>query len=130
MFECRFYSGDDVHQPLRIELSNTVFHFWPQWLCILLVTLAWVLITLVPKLPNCPRGYLGPGGKHDHGRYENCTGGNFRIKRDYRSVELFIGTAGYIDRLIVRSSHLDNNPTCKAIYNTRVPFDPEGSRSE
>ena len=67
--------GDDVHQPLRIELWNTLFHFWPQWICILLLTAAWVLITLFPKFDDCPKGYLGPGGKHDHGKYQNCTGG-------------------------------------------------------
>jgi heparan-alpha-glucosaminide N-acetyltransferase len=70
-----------VHQPTRDELVNTVFHFWRQWLCILLVTLAWILITFVPKLSNCPRGYIGPGGKHYHGQYQNCTGGKICIIR-------------------------------------------------
>ncbi len=69
---------EDVHQPLRSELRQTVFHFWPQWLVISLTTLAWILITFIPKFEHCPSGYLGPGGKHDHGAYENCTGGKFR----------------------------------------------------
>jgi heparan-alpha-glucosaminide N-acetyltransferase len=42
------------------------------------MTVAWVLITFIPKFDNCPRGYLGPGGKHEHGKYQNCTGGKFR----------------------------------------------------
>ncbi|CAF1143960.1 unnamed protein product [Adineta steineri] len=102
--------GDDVHQPIRIELTNTLFHFWPQWIFISLITLAWILITFLPKFENCPQGYLGPGGKHEQGKYENCTG----------------GMAGYIDRLILRSSHMDNHPTCKNVYDTKIPYDPEG----
>ncbi|CAF2512996.1 unnamed protein product [Rotaria sp. Silwood2] len=87
--------GNDVRQRIRIELSNTLFHFWPQWLIILLITLLWLLITFIPKFDNCPRGYLGPGGKHEYGKYQNCT-----------------GVAGYVDRLILRPSHMDNSPTC------------------
>jgi hypothetical protein len=34
------------------------------------MTVAWVLITFIPKFDNCPRGYLGPGGKHEHGKYQ------------------------------------------------------------
>ncbi|CAF2656179.1 unnamed protein product [Rotaria sp. Silwood2] len=102
--------GDNIYQPIRIELSNTVFQFWAQWLCIICITLSWILITFVPKLSNCPRGYVGPGGKHEHGRYTNCTG----------------GVAGYLDRVILRSSHLFNYPTCKEIYKTQIPYDPEG----
>jgi len=73
------YIGNDVHQPMRDELVNTVFHFWPQWLCIILITVTWILVTFIPKLSNCPRGYIGPGGKHYHGRYQNCTGGKIYI---------------------------------------------------
>ncbi|CAF3119115.1 unnamed protein product [Rotaria socialis] len=102
--------GNDVRQALRIELSSTLFHFWPQWLFILLITLAWTLITFILKFDDCPRGYLGPGGKHEYGKYQNCTG----------------GAAGYIDRLILRNSHMDGHPTCADIYDTKVPYDPEG----
>jgi heparan-alpha-glucosaminide N-acetyltransferase len=35
------------------------------------------MITFIPKLEGCPRGYIGPGGKHEYGRYQNCTGGKF-----------------------------------------------------
>ncbi|CAF0779451.1 unnamed protein product [Rotaria sp. Silwood1] len=102
--------SDNVYQPIRTELSNTVFQFWPQWLCILFITLSWILITFVPKLSNCPRGYVGPGGKHEHGRYTNCTG----------------GIAGYLDRVILGPSHIYNYPTCKEIFKTQIPYDPEG----
>ncbi|CAF1406663.1 unnamed protein product [Adineta ricciae] len=102
--------GNDVHQRFRVELSNTLFHFWPQWLFVLLLTVAWILITFFVKFENCPSGYLGPGGKHHHGEKRNCTG----------------GIAGYIDRLILGASHVFNHPTCKGVYETETPFDPEG----
>lgn len=74
-----FYLGNNVHQPAQNEFRKTVLQFWPQWLCIFFITLAWILITFVPKLSNCPRGYIGPGGKHEHGLYRNCTGGKVDI---------------------------------------------------
>jgi heparan-alpha-glucosaminide N-acetyltransferase len=122
--------GNDVHQPLRQELNNTVFYFWQQWLCIFLITLAWLLITLVPKIGDCPRGYLGPGGKHYYRKYENCTGGKrFIIHGKQIIFYLFIlGVAGYLDRRILGSSHIYDGPTCKDIYDTKVPYDPEGQK--
>ncbi|CAF1042345.1 unnamed protein product [Rotaria sordida] len=103
-------TGVNVYRPIRTELSNTILQFWPQWLCIHLIGVSWILVTFVPKLSNCPRGYVGPGGKHEHGRYINCTG----------------GIAGYLDRVILGSSHILNDPTCKVIYKTQIPYDPEG----
>ena len=47
------------------------------------------------------RGYLGPGGISEAGRFFNCTG----------------GAAGYIDRLILGQQHLYNNPTCKVCFD-------------
>ena len=39
-----------------------------------------------------------------------------------------LGTAGYLDRIILGSSHMYNSPTCKEVYKTQVPFDPEGKK--
>jgi heparan-alpha-glucosaminide N-acetyltransferase len=78
-FNTVWFLGDDVHQPIKEELENTVLQFWRQWLCVLCITLAWILITFVPKLSNCPRGYVGPGGKHEYGKYQNCTGGKIDL---------------------------------------------------
>ncbi|CAF4797975.1 unnamed protein product [Rotaria socialis] len=100
----------DVKQTLRTELFNCIFQFWTQWLLVIIITTGWLLITFLLHVPNCPTGYLGPGGKHSHGRYWNCTG----------------GAAGYIDRVVLGNSHLYNDPTCKEIYHTKVPYDPEG----
>ncbi|CAF3886709.1 unnamed protein product [Rotaria sp. Silwood1] len=101
--------GDNIEQPLRIELFKSVFQYWIQWLFVILIIIAWILITFLLPVPNCPTGYLGPGGKHDHGKYWNCT-----------------GAAGYIDRVILGNSHLYDQPTCKEIYSTKIPYDPEG----
>ena len=74
----------DSPQPLRSELKQAVFHFWPQWLIVLAMVLTWVLVTFVPKFEKCGRGYLGPGGKHDQGAHEKCTGGKLnRRRRDW-----------------------------------------------
>ncbi|UJR37519.1 hypothetical protein I4U23_030221 [Adineta vaga] len=102
--------GDDVHQPISHELRNTIFQFWPEWISVIMIILAWICITYIPKLSNCPRGYTGPGGKHRHAMYQNCTG----------------GIAGYLDRTILGSSHIYDYPTCRDIYQTQLPYDPEG----
>ena len=55
------------------------------------------------------KGYLGPGGLHKNGKYENCTG----------------GAAGYIDKIVLGTSHLYGYPTCQELFKTKS-FDPEG----
>ncbi|CAG5128249.1 unnamed protein product [Candidula unifasciata] len=55
-------------------------------------------------------GYLGPGGLEHGGIYSNCTG----------------GASGYIDRMIFGSSHIYQTPTSAEIYQSTVPYDPEG----
>ena len=55
------------------------------------------------------RGYLGPGGLASGGRFANCTG----------------GAAGYLDRRLL-GSHMYHQPTAQSIYNTDMPYDPEG----
>ena len=87
-------TGNDVHQPMREELRNTIFHYWSQWLCVLLITAAWILITFLPKLDDCPRGYVGPGGRHEHGQYENCTGG--RVSADIKRSDLLFLLCDYL----------------------------------
>ena len=46
---------------------------------------------------------MGPGGLHDGGRYQNCTG----------------GAAGYIDRVVIGADRIYGNPTPK-VYNVYV----------
>ncbi|XP_011410226.1 PREDICTED: heparan-alpha-glucosaminide N-acetyltransferase-like isoform X2 [Amphimedon queenslandica] len=84
-------------------------HNWVQWLVIVFLESLWLIITFSLKAPGCPRGYLGPGGRADGGKYSNCTG----------------GIAGYIDSWILTDNHIYGHPTCKAIYHTGS-YDPEG----
>ncbi|KAM8859246.1 heparan-alpha-glucosaminide N-acetyltransferase isoform 2-T2 [Spinachia spinachia] len=84
--------------------------YWPQWLIIILLEALWLCITFLMPVPDCPTGYLGAGGIGDHGLYPNCTG----------------GAAGYIDRWMF-GNNLYRYPTCKKIYLTTQPFDPEGA---
>ncbi|XP_023281495.1 heparan-alpha-glucosaminide N-acetyltransferase-like isoform X1 [Seriola lalandi dorsalis] len=83
--------------------------YWPQWLMIILLETLWLCLTFLMPVPNCPTGYLGAGGIGDNGLYPNCTG----------------GAAGHIDRLMF-GDNMYRYPTCKEMYQTTQPFDPEG----
>ena len=96
---------------LVVKANFEEIFFYPfQWLFFATLVLVWTLVTFLVAFDDCPAGYLGPGGMHDMRRYVNCTG----------------GAAGYIDRLIIGEPRLYQTPTCKAIYATSVPYDPEG----
>lgn len=57
------------------SLWADVVPHWAEWLCVLfLIALHTCLIFLV-DVPGCGRGYLGPGGIGDWGKYASCTGG-------------------------------------------------------
>ncbi|XP_029031579.1 heparan-alpha-glucosaminide N-acetyltransferase isoform X2 [Betta splendens] len=86
-----------------------VLLYWPQWLIIFLLETLWLCITFLMPVPGCPTGYLGPGGIGDNGLYPDCTG----------------GAAGYIDRWMF-GDNMYRFPTCRPMYLTTQPFDPEG----
>lgn len=83
---------------------------FPEWIVCLGILATYLALTFAMPVPGCPTGYIGPGGLHEGKLYENCTG----------------GAAGYIDRLVLGNNHIYGNPTPKAIYQTKVPYDPEG----
>ncbi|KAF7710378.1 hypothetical protein HF521_009250 [Silurus meridionalis] len=83
--------------------------YWPQWIFILLLETVWLCVTFLLPVPDCPIGYLGAGGIGDNGLYPNCTG----------------GAAAYIDKWLL-GHNIYWHPTCKAMYHTTQPFDPEG----
>ncbi|KAG1705241.1 hypothetical protein DVH05_004173 [Phytophthora capsici] len=76
---------------------------------ILPLILANLLLTFTLHVPNCPTGYIGPGGTADEGAYRNCTGGAHL----------------YVDSLVFGFSHLFQTPSCQKRYQTG-PYDPEG----
>ncbi|XP_054719973.1 heparan-alpha-glucosaminide N-acetyltransferase-like isoform X1 [Uloborus diversus] len=81
-----------------------------EWLIMCSFLTLHILITFLVAEPQCPRGYLGPGGLHDGAKHFNCTG----------------GAAGFIDRLLLQESHLYQHPSSKPIYQFTLPHDPEG----
>ncbi|XP_030060837.1 heparan-alpha-glucosaminide N-acetyltransferase-like [Microcaecilia unicolor] len=99
------YETSDWWTPIR-----DVVIYWPEWIMITVLETVWLCLTFLLPVPGCPRGYLGPGGIGDDGKYPNCTG----------------GAAGYIDKYLLGSNHVYQYPTCKTLYKTTEPFDPEG----
>uniref|UniRef100_A0A665TRR4 Si:dkey-192p21.6 n=1 Tax=Echeneis naucrates TaxID=173247 RepID=A0A665TRR4_ECHNA len=93
----------------EVPLRSDVVLYWPQWVIIILLETVWLCVTFLMPVPNCPTGYLGAGGIGDNGLYPNCTG----------------GAAGYTDRLMF-GDNMYRYPTCKEMYLTTQPFDPEG----
>ncbi|XP_029706224.1 heparan-alpha-glucosaminide N-acetyltransferase-like [Takifugu rubripes] len=87
-----------------------VLLYWPAWVCVLLLESVWLFLTFLLPVPDCPTGYLGPGGIGDMGLFPNCTG----------------GAAGFIDRWLLGEKHIYQNPSSRVIYATHVPYDPEG----
>ncbi|KAG8454409.1 hypothetical protein GDO86_000870 [Hymenochirus boettgeri] len=101
---------DTLPQNQTFFVLRDVFLYWPQWIVILSLEMAWLCLTLLLKVPGCPLGYLGPGGIGDFGKFPNCTG----------------GAAGFIDRLILGGDHIYQHPSSNVIYKTTMPYDPEG----
>ncbi|XP_043211847.1 heparan-alpha-glucosaminide N-acetyltransferase-like, partial [Amphibalanus amphitrite] len=83
---------------------------WPQWILAIAIIIGHTCIIFLLHVPNCPTGYLGPGGLYNNSTVDgSCVG----------------GATGYIDRLVFGKSHIYQNPTPKATYGTAA-FDPEG----
>ncbi|XP_053114737.1 heparan-alpha-glucosaminide N-acetyltransferase isoform X2 [Hemicordylus capensis] len=87
-----------------------ILPYWPQWLFMMALEAVWLCLTFLLNVPGCPKGYLGPGGIGDFGKYRNCTG----------------GVAAYIDHLLLGEKHIYQHPSSNVIYQTTVAFDPEG----
>ncbi|XP_029665789.1 heparan-alpha-glucosaminide N-acetyltransferase-like isoform X3 [Formica exsecta] len=104
----KIHSQDDLLQFGRFTILRDILSNWAQWLIILAIVATHTLITFLLPVPNCPRGYLGPGGYSHFGQFQNCTG----------------GAVGYIDRLVF-GSHMYSK-THNPVYGTILPHDPEG----
>ncbi|XP_050446349.1 heparan-alpha-glucosaminide N-acetyltransferase-like isoform X1 [Cataglyphis hispanica] len=104
----KMHSQDDLLQFGRFTILRDILSNWVQWLIILVIVATHTLIMFLLPVPNCPRGYLGPGGYSHFGQFQNCTG----------------GATGYIDRLVF-GSHIYSK-TQNPVYGTILPHDPEG----
>lgn len=92
----------------HFSILRDILDSWPQWLIITGIVTTHTLLTFLLEVPNCPKGYLGPGGYEHFGDHRNCTA----------------GVAGYIDRLIF-GSHMYSN-THNFVYGPIARYDPEG----
>ncbi|RHY54879.1 hypothetical protein DYB38_007317 [Aphanomyces astaci] len=77
---------------------------------ILAVVAIYLLVAFFLPVEGCPRGYFGPGGDSEHGKYPNCIGGAHLV----------------VDRAIFGDIHLYQHGTSGKIYNTKGGWDPEG----
>ncbi|VVD06175.1 unnamed protein product [Leptidea sinapis] len=89
-------------------LKDVLSCMWCWVLAGLLIALH-TAVTFIVHHPDCPPGYLGPGGKHDDWVAPECSG----------------GAAGYIDRLLLGDSHLYQNSDARRVYGGSIT-DPEG----
>lgn len=94
----------------RWEVLKDLRFSWIQWLLMGCFVVVHESLTFALNVPDCPKGYLGPGGCYNHSSHSNCTG----------------GAAGYIDRQVFGLNHLYTTPTFKKIYKTELNYDPEG----
>lgn len=105
-----FARPTNTYQSSGWNVFSDILPFWPEWIVAIILIVMHTVITFLLQVPDCDKGYLGPGGLHMNGEFTNCTG----------------GAAGYIDRLVFGVNHIHQTPTFKAIYDTKVPYDPEG----
>ncbi|KAL3284534.1 hypothetical protein HHI36_018692 [Cryptolaemus montrouzieri] len=84
-----------------------ILPFWTQFLVVTNMIVVHTCITFLYNVPGCGKGYLGPGGLDDGGKFYNCTG----------------GVSGYIDRMIF-GEHMYKAPI--PMYETKQYYDPEG----
>lgn len=82
---------------------------WKQWIVVLIIICAHLVVTFGFPVPGCESGYLGPGGIHDYLQHQNCTG----------------GATGLIDRTLLGVNHMYQRAKIRSVYDALV-FDPEG----
>ncbi|XP_025093350.1 heparan-alpha-glucosaminide N-acetyltransferase-like isoform X1 [Pomacea canaliculata] len=105
-----FYRKQDSHQDRKWAFIRDVVLYLPEWIIHLLFLALFLALTYALPVPGCPTGYTGPGGLSEDSRYENCTG----------------GAAGYIDVMVLGKHHIYQYPTPSELYQTKMPYDPEG----
>ncbi|XP_046863159.1 heparan-alpha-glucosaminide N-acetyltransferase-like isoform X2 [Xenia sp. Carnegie-2017] len=106
------YPIDDSYSTAWWFMLREIVELWIQWILMICIITLYCVLTYLVNVPNCPRGYVGPGGIGEgYPTYENCTG----------------GMAGYIDRSFFGKSHIYQHPTSMKLYLNTIPYDPEGA---
>ncbi|XP_059163427.1 heparan-alpha-glucosaminide N-acetyltransferase-like isoform X2 [Physella acuta] len=100
----------DSHQDKKWAVVRDLVLYVPEWLANLSVLAVHLGLVYALPVPGCPTGYVGPGGLSEGGKYHNCTG----------------GATQYVDSILLGKNHMYQWPTPQVLYQTSVPFDPEG----
>jgi len=103
-----------VQADSKLRHVADVITLWPRWIVAVIFLVIHTVLTFALPVPNCPTGYLGPGGLFDDNQHDG--------------VDCIGGAAGYIDRKFFGVSHIYSNPTAKSVYGKNLigPYDPEG----
>ena len=114
------------------KISSLIF----QWTVMASLIATYACLTFFLPVPNCPVGYIGPGGLQDPEGVWNDS--PFFIGESNTTnlplVNCAGGSAGYIDNKILGPEHIYNYPTLRNLYydkrvfgiDNAVPYDPEG----
>ena len=96
------------HQPAENNVTSfaDLIPYWPQWLVMGTLELAWFCLAYLLPVPGCPTGYLGPGGLHENSAYYNCTG----------------GAARWIDLKIFGSDHMFQHVTSREVFQIETYY--------
>ncbi|KAJ8957118.1 hypothetical protein NQ318_007334 [Aromia moschata] len=89
-------------------LFDDILTLTKGWAINFAVLILHTIIIFCVSAPDCPKGYMGPGGLHKNLSYVKCIG----------------GATGYIDSWIL-GNHSYQHPTIYDVYESK-PFDPEG----
>lgn len=94
---------------------SDVIPYWPDWILASAMLIIHFSLTFGWQFdPNCPRGYIGPGGLYDNVTHVHCVG----------------GAANKLDRLIFTRKHLYGAFTGRELYDPQekmdLAHDPEG----
>ncbi|XP_055680422.1 heparan-alpha-glucosaminide N-acetyltransferase-like [Lutzomyia longipalpis] len=93
--------------PLRGPYQDMLL-LLPEWCIMLTLIILYLAVTFFLPVPGCGSGYLGPGGRHDYGKFRDCPG----------------GATGYIDNLILGENHISEYASTTAVYDSK-PIDSE-----
>lgn len=100
-----------LSRPGQITSAQLVVIFAPEIAAHCSILLIYLYFTFwFNYASECPKGYQGPGGLEEQGKFFNCTG----------------GAANFLDRAIFGTDHIYKRPTSKEVYKHTLSHDPEG----
>lgn len=103
----------------RINYMNDIIPYWPDWILTGVMLILHFTLTFAWKFdPDCPRGYVGPGGLAENAAYSQCVGGAAN------RIDKWLFTENHIYRHFTASELYDPEHNRKKVFN--LMHDPEG----